>query len=307
LITQLGFSWRILYLQPALIIEIGRQWASLRYSIDQSPPTIVSALTGLLFFAGWLGGLWFAVERSWRAAALGSLPLVFGLLQAFLSNARTGFIWLSLFVASPYLAALVLLPHRAPSFNPRRILEGALVVAAFVAFYALVQGLREGEGEQRTETTLLKTRVSTLSPPMSLSHWLRQDWAGIQPSWGERSFAGVFDQLGIARRGQGLGWESDLEIETVPNVYTGFRQLIEDVTVPGSIVLFAVLGLVVGLAYQGVRTARVGWLPVLAAFYSLTIGSYVALWTTYNSCLLGWVLFAFAVGRFGPRLLRPAP
>ncbi len=307
LISRIGFSWRILYQQPALIIEIGRQWAGLRYGMMQNPPTIVSAFTGVLFGSGWLAGLWIAVERSKRAVIIGSLPLVFSLLQSFLVSARTGFIWLCIFMASPYLASLVLRHARTRSVSPRRILEGALIVVGFVAFYALMQQLREGGGAQR-ETTLLKTRVATLSPPMSFSHWLRDNWTAIRPAWGEQTFAGVFDWLGMARRGRAAGasqWEEDLEIETTPNVYTGFRQLIEDATVPGAIVVFAVLGLVVGLAYQGVRAARIGWLPVLAGYYGVTLGSYLSLWTTYNSCLLGWALFALAVGRFGPRLLTP--
>jgi hypothetical protein len=169
-----------------------------------------------------------------------------------------------------------------------------------LALFVIIQAIREGG---RKEDWIAKARVATLSSPMSFSHWLRDDWLSVEPAWGARTLGGVYDQLGLAERQPGI-WSDDLEFQVGTNIYGAFRQVVEDVTLPGTIVLFAVLGMVCGLAYRRVLEGAVGWLPALAVFYALVLGSYFSNWMAYNSCLFGWVLFTVAIGRFGPHLLR---
>jgi oligosaccharide repeat unit polymerase len=308
LVVKAGFSWTALLRQPQLIAAIGLQYAGARYTYAESPSALLSLLNGVQFFAGCLLGLWIATERSTRRLLVGYVPFVLAMLQSFLVNARSGLMWMGIFVLATLLATRVLQRRHLRFVTPRRLVQAAIVVGSAVALFVVIQIIREGPD---TRNWMMKTRVATLAPPMSFSHWLRDEWTTVEPTWGARTLGGVYYELGLAERPVALGWEEDLEIPVGTNLYSAFRQTIEDVTVPGMIVLFAALGLVFGLAYRRVLEGSVGWMPVLALFYAITLGSYIANWMSYNSCLFGWALFAFAVGRVGPQLLRrrsgPAP
>jgi oligosaccharide repeat unit polymerase len=304
LITVAGIPLGEVIRHPALIADIGRQFATLRYGFEESPPVAVSLLNGVQFFSGCLAGVWFACDGSAGRRLIGVLPLLPAILNSFLVNARTGLYWQIIFVLSSYAACVVLKRLHVQFGGGRRLMHGVALVGAFVAFYVAIQIIREGESADLRAAWTTKTRVSTLAPPMSFSHWLRDGWIEERPAWGARTFGGVFDQLKIVERRPGLGWEEDLEIPVNTNVYTAFRQLIEDATVPGSILALFVSGLIAGRAYLRVLSGAFGWVPVLAVCYAAVIGSYLANWMTYNSCLLGWALFTLAVGELGPRLLR---
>jgi oligosaccharide repeat unit polymerase len=304
LVSSAGFPLMELVRRPGVILEIGQANASLRYGFGEDIPATVRAVNPVLFFSGWLVGIWFATETSIRRRSIGLLPILLVVFQSFLVSARTGFIWLLVSVIATYLATMVLRRQQAGFLTPRRLLNAVAVLATSVAFIWTIQVVREGKGfEDRTDDSSTKTRVALLAQPMSFSHWLRDDWTDVRPAWGAHTLGGTFYQLGMAERLPGLGWEEDMEIPVNSNVYTALRQLVEDFSVPGSILVFLVLGAIVGRGYRRVMEGRVGWLPVLSLFYAVTLGSYNANWMAYNSCLLGWLLF-FALAR---ALLRREP
>ncbi|MBA7678251.1 hypothetical protein ES703_86524 [subsurface metagenome] len=289
---------------PTIIIQIGRSYAKMRYVYGQGQPLIVSILNAFLYFGSIYAGAWLATRPFKRFRIFCILPLLVGLLQAVLTSARTGTIWLfTLFIAG-YLATLVL-NHRHINFlTIKRIIIIILILSLFVIHFFLLQVAREDRGFQEYQ---MKTRVSMLSSPVAFSNWLKEKGSYVRPAWGAKTFGGLFDLLGIAERRQALGWEGSMIIvdgqEFFPNVYTAFRQLIEDFTIVGALIVFVGWGVLIGKAYRAVLNGKTTYLPLLVLFYGTTLGSYLANWLNYNSLLFGWLLFLFSSFKIVPRLL----
>jgi oligosaccharide repeat unit polymerase len=317
LISEMGFSLSVVLSHPVMIAEIGRQYAGIRYGLSGSPPVIISILNIFLYSGGFFAGVWLETQTSGRSRAYALLPVIAGLPQVFLVNARTGFLWLIIMVISGYIATVVLRHRNVNFLDVKRVIWVILIIGLLNVLNFMIQLIREGENFQDAQISIAKTRVTLVGSPIVFSHWLQEEWFNVQPAWGARTFGGFFDLLGLAQRKQGLGWEGRTLIEygyalTVgnvydTNVYTAFRQLIEDFTLPGAIIVFASLGILMGKAYRKVLNGAISWLPILALFYGVTLGSYLANWLNYNSCLFGWLLFFFSLSNIGPRLLRLTP
>jgi oligosaccharide repeat unit polymerase len=306
LILEAGFPL-IALLSPRMISEIGRHYAAMRYAHGEAVPVIVRFLSIFMYLGCLLGGVSAASGRTRRSRLAGFLPFLAGFINAWLVNARTGLIWMTVFFVSSYLAMTVL-QYRHKEFPMfKQLVSGAVIVGLFIALFVGLQMVREGERLGDMSVSLAKARVSGLSEPFVFSHWLKDALGGIQPSWGSRSFSGAFWMLGVTftpSDWEGVSVLTVGEREFTPNVYTVFRQLVEDYTLLGSIVAFIWIGLVAGIAYRKVLNGIVGWLPILAAFYAMVLGSYLASWLSYTTLFLGWSLFWFLLS-VAPRLLRP--
>ena len=91
---------------------------------------------------------------------------------------------------------------------------------------------------------------------------------------------------------------------TSTNVYTVFRALIEDFTVPGTLALAVVLGFVVGAAWQGVLKGarpRLSIWIVVAFLAAAMLGLLSSIFAFTNVCL-GFAIFAvlLVLTRFEP-------
>ena len=88
----------------------------------------------------------------------------------------------------------------------------------------------------------------------------------------------------MVQRGPGI-FDSVVELiagET-SNIYTGFRPLIEDFTMPGAIAILGVLGFVGGASYRAVARGNWGAVPVLAAAYMTMLWTPITWFWIYNS------------------------
>jgi len=281
-------------LNPRDIVKIGETYASLRYSRSTGIPFLVNVLNAF-FYAGMIySGIWAKVHANrWRRYIV-VLPLFVGLLLAFLVNARTNLIWGVIFMLSSYMAGSVFRGDHRGFFNAKRIFLGAVLFVSLILFYIALQTFRDPRYAD-IHLSILKARVSILSPPVAFSIWLKENWRSIDPAWGAKTFGGVFDLLGLVERKQGVGWEGTaFQVDGRifhPNVYTAFRQFIEDFTLPGAMFLQFLIGIIVGLAYRHSEQGHFVWIAPLCLFYALVMGSYLANFMYYNSLLLGWVLF----------------
>ena len=288
LIFRAGYSLSIL-LRPQLLFQVGLSYASRRYAYGESIP-IVILLNTFMYLGGFVGGTWFGIQRSWRKRILGGLGLLPGLLQAILVNARTGMIWLLIFFIASYASVLVLVKHHRRLITPKRILLIATCAGLLIGFYFSLQLIREAESVQSAPTSAAKTWVSVISPPYVFSYWFRENWDHMQPSWGTKTFNGFFSLLGFSDA-QALGWEPSSFLGYTPNVYSALRQLIEDFTFPGSLFVLLLTGMIVGTAYHRVIRGNVSWLPILALYYAVVLGSYLANWLNYTSLFVAWLMF----------------
>lgn len=190
---------------------------------------------------------------------------------------------------------LVLNKDDAKLLNPKRASQYALVSILVVAFVLGIQYARERHSDSSISQLFLKTRVIMLGSIPVFSGWLLDNWDETDIYWGERSLSGISNIFFPDRQGRGLEWEPG-RIETTsgiysPNVYTAFRQILEDFTYPGTLIAFFFIGMVVGIAYICVRRGQTVWLPILALFYAITLSSFLSNWLAYSSLALAWILF----------------
>ncbi len=284
---------------PGKLLEIGLENANKRY-LYQETNRLVIFVNMFMYLGAFTGGAWAAMKKTWWGFFFGGAVLLPGLLQSLLVNARTGMMWLFIFFLASYLAVAVFKNEHRIFFTLKKGFFSISIVVFFIALFFSLQLIREGENAFESDVSLIKTKVSVCCPPYLFSKWLRQNWHSVEASYGLKTFNGFFSLLGFPDP-QALGWEG-IEIETAegdfsPNVYTAFRQLIEDFTLLGSFFFLFALGVATGIAYRRVLMGKYFWFPILALFYAVTLGSYLSNWLNYTSLLLAWVMF-FCVNCF---------
>jgi len=294
LALRAGYSLTVLS-DPQMISRIGLFYASMRYTQGESVPFLVLVFNVFFNIGFFFVGFLLAIKPSMRTKIILMIIIFIGILKSFLVSARTGFIWGLIFLISSYIATLVLIRQHRKFLSFRKIILITFIVTIVVGLFFTIQAIRERETFGDASKALAKTQISTLSPPFLFSYWLKTSDLDMNPSFGTESFNGFFYFLGI-QTSQALGWESSKTLvlgkwEATPNVYTAFRQLIEDFTLFGAIIFFVIGGAIIGITYRKVINGKVFWLPILVAFYAWTIGSYLASWLSYTTLFLSWLLF----------------
>ena len=85
-----------------------------------------------------------------------------------------------------------------------------------------------------------RTRASMFGHISEFSQWFQESWdEDMKPAFGAYTIAGLFNLSGLHTRYPGLYIEKSYEVEpgASTNIYTIFRGLIQDFTLPGSIVI----------------------------------------------------------------------
>lgn len=306
-----GYSIMALF-HLELLAQVAREFSVLRYMEFYEPPFSARFLTTFTYAGALFGGLWFALDTPRHNRLWGLLPFGPALLQTLILTTRSSFLFPFELFTAVYLSMLVLL-HKHPRLVSWKFIRRAVLIACIGSVVFLsAQVLRDRLTWDDIGIALTKFRASTFGSPAAFSRWLEYGWQHDQPAWGAFTFAGLFDWLGIRQRVQGLYSEvvylSAAQIQTESsNIYTAFRSLIEDFTLPGAMIIVAITGCVASFAYRRVFAGESAWLPILVLFYAFVLHSFITSFLTYNSLLLAWVLFSLSIGPVGPRLLRMIP
>jgi len=80
----------------------------------------------------------------------------------------------------------------------------------------------------------------------------------------------------------------DLAPGTRTNIYTLFRGLIQDFTLPGALIVLWIVGVIAGYAYNQTARGHLTWMPILIAFYAFACDFLTSIFN-YNSILFAWV------------------
>jgi len=296
---------------PTVVAQIAQENASLRYSAGESPPFAARVLNALLYAGGLLGGAWWRVAAAKRARWLGFLPLAVMFIQATVLNTRSNLFIFFTFMLSSYCSLLILQQKQRAFLRKRHLVQILLAVLIFASIIATFQIIRESTEDRRSvpfdnvvTVSLIKTRASAFGSPIVFSDWLKREWLNFRsPRLGAATLGGIFEVIGIEERTQGQYTEFVAlgnEEMSNSNVATVFRALIEDFTLPGTLIVLLCFGFVSGLAYRKLLQGYVGWLSILALFYIFTVSGYLVSAFFYNACVFGWIVFAVYV-RFGFR------
>jgi len=267
------------------LAEVAHRLSVLRYTGSYRSSLVTQAFLAFVYAAPALAGLVAASAPATRTKWL------YGLLLPFLSPAllmlirtqRGAVIVSAILWVSEYFAAAVMMGERT-LVTGRRVALAATVLGLALLLFAYVAVLRNGATEVSLAFALLpKVVTGAFGGPINLSIWLRETRGVVaSPALGAYTFSGVYDILGLHTRVLGLFDDfHTLQSGYSTNIYTIFRPLIEDFTLPGALLLSSLFGFLAQRSYDGVRRGRPRAAPGLAAAYATILFS-------FNTCIWTW-------------------
>ncbi len=282
------------YVQTAHELSVGR------YSQEYVPSTLGQILLTGAYLSPMLGGILFCVKRSRQDGALGVTSLLPVFAITLLHTTRATFFFGGVLWLSSYWGMQVWRNRETtPFFTSKGLAVSAGIGGLVVMLFCFGQVVRVGDAP-----TLDALLDAFASPHLrawffgylsAFSGWFGQSWDTREMAWGGYSLAGVFDQLGFLSRAQGLYTDvSDLASGARSNIYTVFRGLIQDFTLPGTLLFLWMVGGIAAHAHRRTAHGHLAWMPILIAFYAFT-GDFLSSIFNYNSILLAWILLGLYI------------
>lgn len=281
------------------LVVVSNQMYVARYgdTAAASPPLTAQALLPFVYLAPVLGGIVFVIrrERRWKLAAL--LTLLPAIAVTVLQTTKAAVLFSASLWLCSYFATRLRIGQLRVYTRGHLILAAILGGITTVFFFGI--GLARMAATDTSLAAIVRVKLVTAAfGHMSVfSTWLTEHWAqSFSPTLGTFTFAGPLELLGLQKRVPGIfGNVVELIAGETSNIYTGFRPLIEDFSIPGALAVLAILGLVSGTAYRGVTRGNAGWVPVLIAGYMTILWTPITWFWIYNSLTATIVIIGLMV------------
>lgn len=276
------------------LLALGHLLSVARYA-GESEPLSVRLLLMWVYPAALLGGMAYVLANTRRARWTSFAAFVPALLLATVVAAKAGVLlvaccWLSGFLAMKAYA----MRGRYQILNRKTLVLLSVGMVAAILFILVIGMLRARTADQDYQITLDWTglKVGTLGYLAVFSHWIREGGSsGL--GYGAYTFAGLFKMMGLHAREVGLYTVSvTLAGGEETNIYTAFRGLIQDFSLPGAVLVLFIVGLISGSAYRRACQGRAQATLGLSAFYTFLAWSPVVAATIFNGPILAWVVAA---------------
>ncbi|HEY0829508.1 MAG TPA: O-antigen polymerase [Candidatus Dormibacteraeota bacterium] len=258
-------------------------------------PALARVLTTATYLGPMLSGLMIGIRRSGSSRWLSLVVFAPSVLITVVLTTKSSLLLPLALGASTYIATSIAAGN-SPALSWKRAawLVGLVVVLA--GGFVLVQMARYAGWSSGRPAEVVQSLWQSVFPYLGVfSAWLQANGvsASLHPTFGQYTFAGAFDLLHIRTRVAGLYTEQFVINGSQYNIYTAFRGVIQDFTLPGALVFLALVGFGAELAYRRVRAGEVGFVGLLAAFYAATLWSFVVDVFIYNTIVLA---FAILIG-----------
>jgi len=261
---------------------------------------LVRVATSALYLAPLFGGTLFVYRQRRSDIALSLFTMLPSLLSFVAQSTRAAVLYgVTMWVAG-YITGRISSGLRVQRIRVRSMFHklgvGIIVFFALIALISSGQALR---GELQTSSGDLRQSIlSNLTKTYlgghlgALSEWMdNTDLPEVQSSYGLYTFAGVYEMIVPGSRVIGIFNDYAMLPTGATNVYTYFRGLIEDATLPGSLLVTLVLGFLGGFTYRKVLEGKQTWRGILAGQYAWILFGITSLFN-YNSTLLAIVAYA---------------
>lgn len=274
------------------LLLLGRLVAVDRYYGTQQP-FLVRLLVLWVFPAALLGGMSYFVAKTRIKRILSLAWLAPAVLYSVFNAARANTLIAVILAASGYLSMSI---HRGGFrvTSRKAILIGAAFLVVTLSFFFAVEAVRanQADSELANPVDLARLKSTILGYLPVFSHWTddAENAFGSHPAMGAYTFSGVFDAAGLRTREVGVYSEFvTLDADQSNNLYTAFRGVIEDFSLPGALAFLLLVGFFSGYAYRNCALGRLSWAPWLALFYAFLLWSPVVSVLIYNGPILAAV------------------
>jgi oligosaccharide repeat unit polymerase len=281
-----GISFADVFDIDKLVVVSNQAYFSHYLETGAAPTPLMSqVLLPFVYLAPAAGGVLFLLrgEIRWKLVALATfLPVIaVTILQTTKAALLFGIIlWLSSYFATR-------LRYGKLAVFTRAHLLVALGVGSIVTFFFFAVGLARLASTDITLVSVVLAKLGTAAfgHMTVFSHWLTEySMQPFAPTLGSVTFSGPLEMLGFGHRIPGL-FERILELVAgdTSNIYTGFRPLIQDFTMPGALAFLAIVGVVGGAGFRLVAAGRPSALPLLIMAYVTIFWTPITWFWIYNS------------------------
>lgn len=265
-----------------------------RYTVNVSIPVYIQLLLTTAYLAPLFGGALYLRRRRRSDTAVSLLSLLPTLGCFATQSTRSSVLFGGTMWVAGYLSMRPFLGIKTVNWKRRTILLAVAAVPLMLLMIAVGDSLRGGgamgiAGAQSLVTNRTKTYFS--GHIAALSQWLDDsDLSAMPPTLGQYTVAGIYNLIRPGTRVTGVTGQMVSITTGYTNVYTYFRELIEDATLTGSLVVMLLLAFCCGFAYRRVSEHRGAWIGILAAFYAGALLGLTSIFD-YNSIILALALY----------------
>src|SRR6266850_6817259 len=255
-------------------------------------PAVARVLTTAVYVGAMLSGVMIAMRITGWARWLSLAVLVPSIAITVILTTKASLLVPLVLGTSSYLATSVA-TGRPPGWTLKRTMWLAGGIAVLAVAFVLVQMVRYAGWSSGQPLAVIQLLWLDSFPYLGVfSAWFQANALSttFHPALGQYTFAGVFELLHIHTRVAGVYTEQVTIGGSTYNIYTAFRGLIEDFTLPGALVFLTLVGFGAQMAYQRVRSGNLRYAGLLAAFYAATLWSFVVDIFIYNSIVLAFVV-----------------
>ena len=221
-------------------------------------------------------------------------PIAVSILYGAILAVRAGILATIILFISGYAATTVFAGNRRISV--KILLYGCLSLLSFVMLFIGIQWLRAGADDPFIISMLLEhSRVFFFGHLSVFTQWLN-NYHFEQLYFGSRTFAGPLSLVGLANRAAGV-YEYFMPVGNghYSNIYTLFRGIVEDFSIPGSMLVGIIFGAIGNISFQKCLRSHMQWIAPLSFFYAFTMYSPRISLFNYNSPILALILVSIII------------
>ena len=249
------------------------------------PPFLSQALLPFVYLAPAVGGIFFVMRREKMWKLLGLSAFVPAIAVTILQTTKAAILFAIVLWLSGYFATRLRFGKLAVFTRGHLLIAGVLGAILTTFFFAVGLARMASTDVALLDVVLVKLVTSAFGHMTVFSQWLAEYWnQPFDPSLGKVTFAGPLEMLGISQRIPGL-FDSvvDLIAGESSNIYTAFRPLIQDFTIPGALGILGLLGFIGGVGFKGVAAGKWSGLPFLLMSYVTIFWTPITWFWIYNS------------------------
>jgi len=300
-------AFRDLFNLQSLITVSNQLYVQRSAELAAPPPMLSQALLPFVYLAPAGGGILFVMrkEKLWKLLAL--LSFVPAVLVTILQTTKGAVLYAMLLWFSGYFATRLRFGKLAVFTKGHLIAAAVLGSVVTVFFFATSFARLASTDSALFDVVVLKLVTAAFGHMNVFSQWLFDYWnQPFDPTLGTTTFAGPLELMGYSHRIPGLFEDFiELVVGDTSNIFTAFRPLIQDFTIPGALVVLALLGFVGGVGFRLVAAGQWSGVPLLLIAYQTMIWTPITWLWVYNS--LTATMIAVVVMIFLVRLWRGRP
>jgi len=264
-----------------------------RYGEILDYPFLIKYSLYFIYPANLLGGLIIGLAggHSSTIKFFSILPILAAIVLGMIEGARTSIILGGILFFSGWLSTLIInqkLTMKNQSYF-RIIIGIGTFIIMFIIFFIFIQWLRQGMDTLIFELLINRIRAYFFGYLSAFSLWL-----GNIPEFNFNpeliTFAGPLNLIGIMERPLGFYQSIYISNGVSTNIFTAFRGIVSDFSIPGSILIAFFLGFIYQSIFQKINQFTIMKSIPISMFYAFTLYSPLISIFHYNSMLFSWII-----------------